>query len=78
MVFSLWLWPTTKSTATKNIHQTLGILMAMQKQQCNARRIAQWRHSMAGNTPQGPIVLYHFVIKKYKFVTYKFVTFNFL
>jgi hypothetical protein len=47
MVFSLWLWPTTKSTATKNTRQTLAILMAMQIRRCNAGRIAQWSASVA-------------------------------
>jgi hypothetical protein len=41
------LWPTRKSTATKNTRQTLAILMAMQIQQCNAGCIAQWSTSVA-------------------------------
>jgi hypothetical protein len=47
MVFSLWLWQTTKSTMTKNIFETLATLIAMQIWQCNAGRIAQWSTSMA-------------------------------
>jgi hypothetical protein len=47
MVFSLWLWPTTKSMATKNTRQTLAILMAVRIRRCNAGRIAQWSASVA-------------------------------
>ncbi len=47
MVFSLWLWPTTKSMATKNTRQMLAILMAMRIQRCNARHITQWSTSVA-------------------------------
>ncbi len=47
MAFSLWLWPTTKLTATKNTRQMLANSMAMQIRRCNAGRIAQWSASMA-------------------------------
>ncbi len=47
MVFSVGLWPTTKSTATKNTRQTLAILMAMRIRWCNARCIARWSTSVA-------------------------------
>jgi hypothetical protein len=47
MVFSLWLWPRTKSRATKNTRQMLAILKAMRIRRCNAGRIAQWSASVA-------------------------------
>jgi hypothetical protein len=46
MVFSLWLWPRLKSTATKNTPQMLAILKAMRVRQCDLGRIAQWSTSM--------------------------------
>ncbi len=47
MVFSLWLWPTTKLTATKNTRQTLAISMAMRIRRFDAGCIAQWSTSVA-------------------------------
>jgi hypothetical protein len=47
MVLCLWLWPATKSTATKNTCQTLAILMAMQIRRCDAGCIARWSASVA-------------------------------
>jgi hypothetical protein len=47
MVFSIWLWPTTKSMVTKNTRQMLAISMAMQIQRCDAGRIAQCSGSIA-------------------------------
>jgi hypothetical protein len=46
-LFSLWLWPTTKLTATKKSRQTLAILMAMWIRRCYAGCIAQWSASVA-------------------------------
>ncbi len=45
MVFSLWLWPTTKSTTTKNADKSTTISMAIATQQYDARRIARWSTS---------------------------------
>jgi hypothetical protein len=47
MVFSLWLYQTTKLTMMKNTRQTGVILMAMRMRRCNAGRIAQWSASVA-------------------------------
>jgi hypothetical protein len=47
MVFSLWLYQTTKSTMTQNTRQTGAILIAMRMQRCYAGRIAQWSTSVA-------------------------------
>jgi hypothetical protein len=47
MVFIVGLWPTTKSTGTKNTCQTLAILMAMRIHWCDAGRIAQCSASVA-------------------------------
>jgi hypothetical protein len=35
MVFSLWLWQTTKLMITKNTHQMLEILIAKRIRRCN-------------------------------------------
>ncbi len=47
MVFSLWLWQTTKSTMTKNTCEMLAILIAMRIWRCDARHIAWWSASVA-------------------------------
>jgi hypothetical protein len=47
MVFSLWLWPTTKLMATKNTRQTLAILISMRTWRCDAEHIARWSASVA-------------------------------
>ncbi len=47
MVFSLWLWPNTDSTSTKNTRQTLAISMAMRIPRLNAGCISQWSTSVA-------------------------------
>ena len=47
MVLSSWLWPTTKSSATKNAGKSTTISMAMVMQRYDAGRIAQWSTSRA-------------------------------
>ncbi len=51
MVFRLWLWPTTKSTVTKNTTQMLAISMAMQMRRCDVGCIAQQSAFMASCKP---------------------------
>jgi hypothetical protein len=47
MVFSLWLWQTTKLTMTKNTCEMLAISIAMRIWRCDAGHIARWSASVA-------------------------------